>query len=97
MARFHATANGQIPFTSEEEAERDAEEAAWAMEENDRLATAARQKRNELLSQSDWMVTKAMESGTPLDFEWTAYRKTLRDVPQQSGFPENIVWPVPPS
>jgi hypothetical protein len=29
MPRFHATANGPVPFTSEEEAARDAEEAAW--------------------------------------------------------------------
>lgn len=33
MARFHATANGPVPFTAEEEAARDAEEAAWAAEQ----------------------------------------------------------------
>lgn len=36
MARFHATANGQVPFTAEEEAARDAEEAAWAAGVKDR-------------------------------------------------------------
>jgi hypothetical protein len=30
MARFHATAEGNIPFTTEEEVARDAEEAAYA-------------------------------------------------------------------
>lgn len=30
MTRYHATANGPVPFTPEEEAERDAEEAASA-------------------------------------------------------------------
>ena len=30
MPRFHATAEGPVPFTAEEEAERDAEEAAFA-------------------------------------------------------------------
>lgn len=30
MARHHMTANGPVPFTAEEEAQRDAEEAAWA-------------------------------------------------------------------
>jgi hypothetical protein len=30
MSRFHATAEGNIPFTAEEEAQRDAEEAAFA-------------------------------------------------------------------
>jgi hypothetical protein len=97
MARFHATANGQVPFTPEEEAERDAEEAAWVAGENNRLATAVREKRDMLLSESDWMVTKSMESGEPLSFEWAAYRQALRDVPQQSGFPEAVIWPVPPA
>jgi len=32
MARFHATAEGNIPYTAEEEAERDAEEAQWELE-----------------------------------------------------------------
>jgi hypothetical protein len=33
MARFHTTAEGNIPFTAEEEAIRDAEEAQWAAEQ----------------------------------------------------------------
>lgn len=32
MGRFRATSDGQVPFTAEEEAARDAEEAAWAAE-----------------------------------------------------------------
>jgi hypothetical protein len=27
---------------------------------------------------------------------WTAYRQALLDVPQQSGFPHNVVWPTKP-
>ncbi len=30
MARFHARPEGNVPFTAEEEAQRDAEELAWA-------------------------------------------------------------------
>ena len=30
MTRFHATKNGNVPFTAEEETARDAEEQAWA-------------------------------------------------------------------
>jgi len=33
MSRFHTTAEGNIPFTAEEEAQRDAEEAAFAVEQ----------------------------------------------------------------
>lgn len=36
--RFRQTANGAVPFTAEEEAQRDAEEAQWAAEQ---LAFAA--------------------------------------------------------
>jgi hypothetical protein len=28
---------------------------------------------------------------------WTAYRRALLDVPQQSGFPNAVVWPTQPS
>lgn len=33
MSRHHMTAEGPVPFTPEEEAARDAEEAAWAAEQ----------------------------------------------------------------
>lgn len=42
MPRFHATPDGQVPFTAEEEAARDAEEAAWAVEY---AATSYKQNR----------------------------------------------------
>ena len=28
--------------------------------------------------------------------DWAVYRKALRDLTDQEGFPFNIVWPVPP-
>lgn len=28
--------------------------------------------------------------------EWRTYRQNLLDVPQQSGFPRNIIWPTKP-
>ena len=28
---------------------------------------------------------------------WSAYRQALLEVPQQSGFPNDVVWPVSPS
>ena len=28
--------------------------------------------------------------------EWKTYRQALRDVPAQSGFPDNIIWPTKP-
>lgn len=28
---------------------------------------------------------------------WAEYRQALLDVPQQEGFPDNIIWPTPPT
>lgn len=28
---------------------------------------------------------------------WTAYRRALLDVPQQGGFPQNVIWPAAPN
>jgi hypothetical protein len=93
MTRYHATANGQIPFTPEEELARDAEEAAWAASANERAAAEVRVQRDTLLTASDW----TQVADAPVDQEaWAAYRQALRDIPQQEGFPSNVVWPEKP-
>lgn len=61
------------------------------------LAAAARRRRKDLLSDCDWVVTAAAEDGVAVPAEWKAYRKALRDLPTQSGFPAVINWPVPPA
>ena len=45
MARFHATAEGNVPFTAEEEAERDAEEAQAAAEKAELVKTQYQRDR----------------------------------------------------
>tara|TARA_A100000171_G_C2111080_1_gene135093 strand:- start:991 stop:1269 length:279 start_codon:yes stop_codon:yes gene_type:complete len=92
MTRYHATANGNVPFTAEEETERDAEEAAWAAGANDRLAAKERAKRNALLMETDHY---ALADVTMSDAMKT-YRQALRDVPQQTDFPGTINWPTKP-
>jgi len=92
MTRYHATANGNVPFTAEEEAERDAEEAAWAVGVNDRLAAEEREKRNALLAETDYFGA----SDVTMSSDMTAYRQALRDVPQQTDFPTSINWPTKP-
>ena len=92
MTRYHATANGNVPFTAEEEAARDAEEAAWAAGANDRLAAEERAKRNALLAETDYFGA----SDVTMSSDMTAYRQALRDVPQQKGFPTSINWPTKP-
>jgi len=55
-----------------------------------------RNKRDRLLSQSDWVVTRATETSESIPTEWADYRQNLRDIPQQTGFPHDVVWPVDP-
>ncbi len=50
MSRHHMTAEGPVPFTAEEEAARDAEEAAWAAEQANPTPAPAPTKE-ELLAQ----------------------------------------------
>lgn len=45
MARHYMTENGPVPFTAEEEAARDAEEAAWAAGEKDRHNESMKSQR----------------------------------------------------
>lgn len=45
MARFHATPEGDIPYTAEEEAQRDAEEAQWEIEKAELIKFAYQTKR----------------------------------------------------
>lgn len=53
-----------------------------------------RDNRNQLLAQTDW--TQAKDVPDAVSSKWAPYRQALRDVPQQPGFPENIVWPEKP-
>jgi len=54
------------------------------------------QKRNNLLTASDWVVVKAMDQGTTVPENWQTYRQQLRDITQQSGYPFTVIWPTPP-
>ena len=59
-------------------------------------AQEARDLRNTLLADTDWVVIKASEAGEPVAPEWVTYRQALRDLPSQAGFPENVTWPTKP-
>ena len=93
MTRYHATPEGNVPFTAEEEAARDAEEAVWAAGADDRTAKEVRQKRDAILKSSDWMAN----SDVTMSDEWRTYRQALRDITSQEGFPNDITWPTEPS
>jgi hypothetical protein len=51
----------------------------------------------QILKNTAWAVAeddRAITKGQRAD--WMAFRQALRDIPLQSGFPTNIVWPTEP-
>ena len=58
----------------------------------DQAKDAVRDRRNKLLSTTDWMAL----SDSKITSEWSAYRQALRDISSQSGFPYSVEWPTEP-
>ena len=57
-------------------------------------ASEARKQRDALMAATDWtQLDDYPKANKPA---WKTYRQQLRDVPQQSGFPETIIWPTSP-
>jgi len=92
MTYFHQTFDGVVEFTEEEVTLFNAEEAAWAAGADDRLAAEAREKRNDLLADTDWTAN----SDVTMTTEMAAYRTLLRNLPAQADFPTTINWPTAP-
>jgi hypothetical protein len=57
---------------------------------------SVRAERDARLRDTDWLVVKAYELSAVVPSEWVTYRQALRDVPQQKGFPFEIIWPDKP-
>lgn len=93
MTYFHATPDGLIPFTPEEESQFKIDSSRIQAEENERRIKLIREKRNLLLTESDW--TQLPDA--PVDSQsWAEYRQKLRDITIQAKFPNEIVWPEHP-
>ena len=60
---------------------------------DDDKADAIRNQRGTLLLETDYF---ALTDVTMPD-DMATYRQALRDVPQQSGFPNSVDWPTKPS
>ena len=43
-----------------------------------------RDERNQLISETDWMIVKSQETGVAISNEWKTYRQALRDLPANS-------------
>ena len=95
MARHHLINGIQVPFTAEEEAQRDQEEQAWNNGAFDRAMADLRQKRNRLLAETDYL---ALSDNTLTD-SMNTYRQNLRDITNGLSTVEdvnNVTWPTKP-
>jgi len=97
LIHTHRMINGiKVDLTPEEIAEIEAESTKNAPKEK---WVRIREKRNELLKQSDLLVFPDLWSSYTTEKQTAIfnYRKALRDIPQTQTDPDNIVWPTPPN
>ena len=81
-----------VELTDEENAQKDAEEAAWLAGQDDRAWAYLRNKRNQLLTETDWWASSDLTiTQTQKD-----YRIALRDLPANTADPDNPTWPTKP-
>ena len=95
MPRHHNINGVQVPFTAEEEAQRDAEEQAWNDGAFDRAMADLRQKRDSLLKATDYLAL----SDNTLSADMTTYRQNLRDITNGLTTVEDVnavTWPTKP-
>lgn len=68
----------------------------WVQQENLAIADVL-PKRQRLLYSSDWTQIPNGPLTTEQQAAWATYRQQLRDIPTQSGYPFNVIWPTPPA
>ena len=96
MARHHNINGNIVPFTAEEEAQRDQEEANWEAGAFDRAIANLRQRRNRLLAETDYLAL----SDNTLSSDMATYRTELRDITEGLSTVEDVnavVFPTKPS
>ena len=73
------------------------QETAYRTRIDAEAAASVRTKRDTLIAETDWVVTKAKETSTNIPANIKTYRQELRDLPSASGFPHTMTWPTKPS
>ena len=95
MPRYKMVNGERIQLTSEEEAARDAEEAAWEAGALGRAQARLRAQRNRLLAETDFYAL----SDVTMSADMETYRQDLRDLPEGKDTVDkcdNVVWPTKP-
>jgi hypothetical protein len=98
MPRYKMVNGERVQLTAEEEAARDAEEAAWEAGAKDRAMANLRSKRNSLLKETDHYGL----SDVTMSEDMTTYRQELRDLPStvadddEASDVDSITFPTKP-
>ena len=95
MPRTKLVNGVRVNLTAEEEAARDAEEAAWAAGAFDRAIADMRATRNRLLAETDYLAL----SDHTLSAEMSTYRQALRDLTDGLTTVDEVngvTWPTKP-
>ena len=107
VARTEAMANAQR--AESEEALRGGYQRACEAKNEEEAAEFARRLRNKLLDSSDKQMSLdrlSLDTASATKFitslktiftgDWAKYRQSLRDIPQQKGFPFDVEFPTEP-
>jgi len=86
MPRYKYENGIRKQLTAEEETARDIEEQAWSDGAFDREINKLRNRRNDLLAETDWMAN----SDVTMNDDWKTYRQELRDLPSGLDTVEKI-------
>lgn len=98
MPRYKMVNGERVQLTAEEEASRNAEEAAWESGAKDRAMANLRSKRNNLLKETDHYGL----SDVTMSEDMTTYRQELRDLPStvadddEASDVDSITFPTKP-
>ena len=90
-----------VPLTAADIAEFEQQEKIWQDQAYDRALRRLREKRNQLLAETDWRMVKDYKGTDQLS--WETYRQALRDLPatadlqlNDDGNLTNVTWPEKP-
>ena len=95
MPRHHNINGERVQFTAAEETARDNEETAYANAAPARALLDLKERRNQLLAETDFWGNSDMSMTDAM----TTYRQALRDLPAGKNTVdscENVTWPTKP-
>jgi hypothetical protein len=95
MPRYHNINGNVVQFTAEEETAADNAETAWNNAAPARALANLRERRNQLLAETDFYGN----SDVTMSDDMTTYRQALRDLPAGKDTVdkcENATWPTKP-